>query len=203
MSDDGSTRNGPLAHDSFLPHLLHANFNHVELFLKIREQLHESSVQFMLTHHGLLERLELLQHMILKGLEVLLDIAQAQCSTEAAFSHGLSCRIAAEILVALATAPARFFALLAAARARLLHRSSLFLTVSPAASPLPLLPLLVAPAAAPAACRSGRISFPFATRLLHRICWFVYRRKDQGSMGFRKLQAFNLALLSKQIVLVA
>ncbi|KAK3003965.1 hypothetical protein RJ639_020236 [Escallonia herrerae] len=77
MSDDGSTRNGPLAHGCFLPRLLHANFNHVELFLKIREQLHESSAQFILTHHGLLERLELLQHMILQGLEVLLDIAQA------------------------------------------------------------------------------------------------------------------------------
>ncbi|KAK2998118.1 hypothetical protein RJ639_025353 [Escallonia herrerae] len=77
MNDDGSTRNGPLAHGRFLPRLLHANFNHVELFLKIREQLHESSAQFILTHHCLLERLELLQHMILQGLEVLLDIAQA------------------------------------------------------------------------------------------------------------------------------
>ncbi|KAK2998378.1 hypothetical protein RJ639_022884 [Escallonia herrerae] len=71
-----------------------------------------------------------------------------QCSTEVAFSHGLSCRIAAEILVAPATAPPRFFALLAAARARLLHRSSLS----------HILACCSAFAVAPAARRSGRCS---------------------------------------------
>ncbi|KAK3027778.1 hypothetical protein RJ639_041138 [Escallonia herrerae] len=59
-SDDSSTRNGLLAHGRFLPRLFHANFNHIELFLKIREQLHESSAQFILIRHGLLERLKLL-----------------------------------------------------------------------------------------------------------------------------------------------
>ncbi|KAK3027106.1 hypothetical protein RJ639_042400, partial [Escallonia herrerae] len=59
------------------PSLIRPLLHLVRGFVKIREQLHESSAQLILTSHGLLEQLEFLQHMILQSLEVLLDEAQA------------------------------------------------------------------------------------------------------------------------------